>query len=201
MFVKDPFTVLDDVLIEKVFEKFSRWFQVIAGKTNFFWARNCFFFGGTTMSVFITSETFSPALKVPPTPLEYAVFVFSTILLFLMAHDSSEKEKKHTFPGQANGDLAANNERLSHLPARNVFIVGTALCSFLLLRATPLLIEVNPRVLGRLTLLFLVICSYTIGLYFRACTPLTPTKGKLREWVTTTKRIFATKTKPIRAPS
>ena len=164
-------------MLDKIFEPFSRWFQIVFGKNNFFLARCVFWFS----IIFLIFQTlgimyFSGGKYLEYTPILLANMFSSSLFLKLIA---SAKEKEKVYDESFRNTM--NPERVYFSMHRSILAI---LCIYM--------ISMNAFVFftsKELQVKFMIfsICStvilLTVAIFFMACTPLPKCDSKIKEFL------------------
>lgn len=163
---------IDDYLMDK-FQQFSNWWQKLTGFTNFWLARLSFVLA--IVSIILLCSIFyrmGGQLSVFA-PVVYLVALIAIVLFVRDIHDLKKEEMVFTkkITNTLNGRMVKNKKsRISQLCVWFIFSIS----SIFWLSSGVFLIK---------ALVFAYISSQSfvlLGFYFGDCTPLPPSKGKLK---------------------
>lgn len=169
--IMSPILALDSFLLEKVFQKFSNFFQRMTGKTCFFLARALFLIAAVFCGMIVLWVTFASK------DTDYYVMFLCFLGIFLFFSDVNEMQGREK-DFEENIEAAKNRDTELLLLFRRLSHGAIALFAvFLFPTATEK---------GRefaLLLFVIVFLASSLGNYFASCTPLPPGKSRIREWI------------------
>ncbi len=170
---------LDDYLIDKVFEKFARWFQISFGKTNFWLAKVCLWATIIACSqIILLSLIFCDSCPA----MVFIIFICLVMISSTLSIIRKCEAEENKFFTQETTTL--NRVRITQ---RLVRIFSVYLIIFLSIEAVLFIVFSWNGIdfFGFLYLLMSSIAQYTIiaGVYFYACTPLPLGKSKAKEFI------------------
>lgn len=157
---------IDDVLIDYGFQKFAHWFQRLTGKTCFFLGKWMFALSSATLTVQSTVFLFTSSRK-----WESFLTLFLALMHGLLVWRLETKERSWE-----KGPKEFLNED------RAIFLHVRVLCFMAMVPLNVwqvLSFTIGGDVIDGLEALWTFL--YVSGLYFSACTPLPPSKSKIRK--------------------
>jgi len=168
---------IDDILLDKIFQRISNFFQRTTGLTCFFLAKIAIVASWSAMVIWI--------FTLPD--LHYLLRILLAIcsliyLLIVWVHLNAYDEKEDALSSRVN---VMNSSVITDFPIRMLawfFLITTSISSE---GRQPYLI--SSRYL-RICLVFVV-----VYLYFASCTPLPPGKSRIRKWLESLGNMFSKK--------
>lgn len=148
---------IDDFLIDTKFQPFAHWFQKLTGLTNFWLAKWCIFFYGTS---YVLERVINEAYF--DSGFVGMMLIPLISIVFFITLDLDDKKWKN------GGFMNENRIDTFWFFSRILFLY---ICAFELVTGV-----VNVNFLFYLPEMF-----YTATLYFFTCTPIPPSKSKIRK--------------------
>jgi len=173
---------VDGAIFDLLFQPFSDWFQRVTGKS-------CFFLSKVSFVVSIFALIGDAAYH----NFSLVIMAFNTVLIMLIGGTIYSKiENERNFDFSSDGERFMNPKRISikEMHSRIIWLAATLL--FLL----PVLVY---HKIGEAWFPLFAL-FYSIGLYFNACTPLPPSKSKVRIWADKLKEAAQGLFAPVREP-
>ncbi len=176
---------LDDLLLDHVFETFSKKFQILTGKNCFFLARIFHILTASLVSILGFVHIKSNIL---PTSEK-----LSTVLLCLLVAAQevfwAHMRQKDEIMGEKEIKETANIARLSLKGLRKIMIAIQIFMGIFYINLLPFLKNKDYLVWST------VVCQ-TIYVYFTSCSPLPPCTSKVKEWLQNKLAVLKTKEVP-----
>lgn len=188
---------LDGFLMDKVFQKFSHWFQKLTGKTCFWLTKTCY---GSSLLFLVLMGVFNFLVRQEPSLVKFNIaldiifwllvgIIYASMIISIIR--SCDREEKDFFSAK---EASVNIRRITlTLPRISAFLVCSMVIGFM---AVIILFFARSHIFYPipvcLSLLFWAI--FTIfAVYFRCCTPLPLCKSKVKEW----QESFKKRLKPV----
>ncbi len=163
---------LDDWLIDNVFQRFAHWFQRMTGKDNFYLA-TCSGMISVLVGFYINALLNSHPIDYLITCSMVGVIIGSSII------------SKKRYEGENRGTLTPtlNSERNRTYPTLfRVLFLGVGFGHIIILISIIITASHWSKILEEI-LLEVLLLGFIGHLYFVACTPLPPQKGKIGELI------------------
>lgn len=169
--------LVDDRLLSW-FERFSRWFQRLTGRTNFF------------LAALLDLANSAVCIALGFWTLNTTYFFFS--LFFLMYSIGNQYREKHALDAASRG-FANPMKAIRWFKVARIFspFLGLWLLAFY----WDGFMTVNQ------TASIVVMALVWTAMYFEACDPLPPSQSKIRMWLNSMKAALASQPVPVRIPA
>jgi len=178
MIVMSVLSKIDDILIDKLYQKFAWWFQKMTGRTNFWLAEaSCNTF---TLSVIAIAGRGLASEKVTLFWIVTTFVVMVAIFAFEIIKENIRRDEKYFFE---KTDSGMNHFRITGFTGR---MMSLLVASILAINDLATFLLSGGYLQLVLNALFDI--SFVSIYYFLSCTPLPPCKGLVKEWLEARKK-------------